>query len=229
MTDFSGGSLVLAIGCTFVVAVDVIRRPQPMGVMNVVWPVTMLFGSVIWLVFYLRRGRGAPCGDETEMADRPVPAAFAVGTSHCGAGCSLGDLVGEFALVLLPGLATVVGLGWLWSDQMFAAWTVDLILAYLFGIVLQYFSIAPMRSGTRRQALIRAAKADTLSITAWQVGMYALMALLQLAIFPSFFGGRADPLTPEFWRAMQLAMIAGFLTAYPVNWLLISRGVKEKM
>jgi len=28
---------------------------------------------------------------------------------------------------------------------------------------------------------------------------------------------------------MQFAMIAGFATAYPMNWWLIRRGIKEKM
>jgi hypothetical protein len=28
---------------------------------------------------------------------------------------------------------------------------------------------------------------------------------------------------------MQIAMIAGFLTSYPVNWWLIRRGSKERM
>ena len=28
---------------------------------------------------------------------------------------------------------------------------------------------------------------------------------------------------------MQLAMLCGFATAYPVNWWLIRRGLKEKM
>ena len=28
---------------------------------------------------------------------------------------------------------------------------------------------------------------------------------------------------------MQIAMVLGFATTYPVNWLLISFGVKEKM
>ncbi len=30
--------------------------------------------------------------------------------------------------------------------------------------------------------------------------------------------------TPEFWFAMQLAMLAGFCTAYPTNWWLIRTG-----
>ncbi len=35
--------------------------------------------------------------------------------------------------------------------------------------------------------------------------------------------------TVEFWFMMQIAMICGFLTAYPVNWWLIRTGLKEKM
>jgi Domain of unknown function (DUF4396) len=35
--------------------------------------------------------------------------------------------------------------------------------------------------------------------------------------------------TVEFWFTMQLAMLAGFVTSYPVNWWLIEAGVKEEM
>jgi hypothetical protein len=28
---------------------------------------------------------------------------------------------------------------------------------------------------------------------------------------------------------MQIAMVVGFATAYPVNWWLIARGIKERM
>ena len=42
---------------------------------------------------------------------------------------------------------------------------------------------------------------------------------------------RATPevATPEFWFAMQIAMLAGFATAFPTNWWLIRKGLKEKM
>lgn len=33
----------------------------------------------------------------------------------------------------------------------------------------------------------------------------------------------------EFWFMMRLAMICGFLTSYPVNWWLVSCGIKERM
>ncbi len=59
--------------------------------------------------------------------------------------------------------------------------------------------------------------------------MYGVMAILQFLLFRPVFGGIAAVDTPEFWFAMQIAMIAGFCTSYPVNWLLIRTGVKEKM
>ena len=108
------------------------------------------------------------------MDDRPMPEAVAVGTSHCGAACTLGDLVGEFALVAFPGSAAVFGLGWLFDDHIFAAWVLDFVLAYLFGIAFQYFSIAPMRDLSVGQGIWAAVKADTFSITARQIGIYGI-------------------------------------------------------
>ena len=37
------------------------------------------------------------------------------------------------------------------------------------------------------------------------------------------------PTSWTYWLLMQVAMIVGFLTTYPVNWWLIRRGIKEKM
>ncbi len=108
------------------------------------------------------------------MDDRPMPEAVAVGTSDCGAACTLGDLVGEFALVAIPGAAAVFGLGWLFDDHIFAAWVLDFVLTYLFGIAFQYFSIAPMRDLSVGQGVWAAVKADTFSITARQIGIYGI-------------------------------------------------------
>ena len=230
-------SIAIAVACAAWVALDVVRRPPAMTVMAFVWPLTMLFGSLVWLTFYLRRNRAhlrrarddASGGHEHAMPERSMRESVAVGTSHCGAGCALGDLVGEFALVAAPGLAAVFGLGWLWNDEIFAAWTLDFVLAYLFGIAFQYFSIAPMRDLSVRAGIWAAVKADTFSITAWQVGMYGVMAVGQFLVLEPVFGHRAQATSPVFWLVMQVAMVAGFATAYPVNWLLVKRGVKERM
>ncbi|MCV2396288.1 DUF4396 domain-containing protein [Actinotalea sp. M2MS4P-6] len=222
-TVVSGILLGVGVVCSAWVTLDVVRHPPRMRVMAVVWPVTMLFGGLLWLWFYLRWGRA------TRRGETPMRVSVATGASHCGAGCALGDMVGETLLVLVPALATAVGLGTLYSDDLYARWIVDFVAAYLFGIAFQYAALAPMRGGPRRAVLWQAVKADTWSITSWQVGMYGVMGLAQLLVLPTLLGGRVAVSTPQFWAVMQVAMLAGFATAYPVNWWLIRRGVKEAM
>lgn len=108
-------------------------------------------------------------------------------------------------------------------------WIPDFIFAFLLGIVFQYFTIKPMRGLSVGQGVIAAVKADIASITAWQIGMYGFMAIVQFLWFRPLYGGVASVASPEFWFAMQFAMLAGFATSYPVNWWLIRLGVKEKM
>jgi hypothetical protein len=59
--------------------------------------------------------------------------------------------------------------------------------------------------------------------------MYGFMAFANFWLFRQVFGTELEINTPEFWFMMQIAMICGFITAYPVNWWLIKAGVKEKM
>ena len=59
--------------------------------------------------------------------------------------------------------------------------------------------------------------------------MYGFMALAYFYFFGELLGVKLRTDTVEFWFMMQIAMICGFLTAYPVNWWLIQSGIKEKM
>jgi hypothetical protein len=86
-----------------------------------------------------------------------------------------------------------------------------------------------MRGLSLRAGMIAALKADTLSLAAWQVGMYGFMALAQFLYFRPLLGKPVELATPEFWLTMQIGMLAGFLTSYPVNWWLIKSGIKERM
>lgn len=113
----------------------------------------------------------------------------------------------------------------LWGEAIFAAWVLDYILALAFGIAFQYFTIKPMRNLTVAAGLIAAFKADVLSLSSWQIGMYGWMAIATFGIF----GSELPKTEPVFWFMMQIAMIWGFATAYPVNWWLLRQGIKEKM
>jgi hypothetical protein len=137
------------------------------------------------------------------------------GATHCGAGCALGDLIGDW-IAFQTGL-TLVG------SLLAGDFALAFLLAYLFGIVFQYFAIAPMRHLGLREGLIAAAKIDTLSLLAYQLGMVAWMGM-RAWLYPVL-----EPTTWSYWLMMQVAMVFGFLTTYPVNWFLIARGVKERM
>ncbi|HUO12834.1 MAG TPA: DUF4396 domain-containing protein [Caulobacteraceae bacterium] len=219
-------SLALAATCAAFIAVDETRLHQRMWIMNLVWPLTALFGSVLWLGFYWRWGRGG--GDRTQE-DTPMSVAVAKGASHCGAGCMLGDIIAEWAAFGSPAIAIALGWRSVFGEKTFAVWVLDYVVAFLIGVAFQYFTIKPTRKLSVKDGVFAALKADAASITSWQVGMYGGMAILQFLWFRPVFGGIAEVNTPEFWFAMQIAMICGFCTAYPVNWLLVKTGLKERM
>ena len=207
--------------------------------MNVVWPVTALFGTVWILWQYFAYGRLASKEsvegakqrnqDPPNKTKTPFPIMVANGALHCGSGCTIGDICAEWLVFMAPVIAVAFGYGSLFNERIFAVWVVDYLFAYAFGIVFQYFTIAPMRGLSLRQGLWAAVKADTLSLTAWQIGMYGFMAIAYLSIFRDGFGVKLEVDMVEFWFAMQIAMVFGFITSYPVNWRLIRAGLKEKM
>jgi branched-subunit amino acid transport protein len=230
--------LLLGAISAAVISADLFWHPQHMWIMNVVWPVTALFGTGWILWHYFIYGRGEPqedaCGHAAtsraaqQDADT-FPVMVANGTPHCGAGCTLGDIVAEWLVFAVPAIAIAFGYRSIFSERIFAVWIVDYLFAYAFGIVFQYFTIAPMRGLSFGQGIIAAIKADTLSLTAWQVGMYGFMALAYFNIFRRGFGTELRTDSVEFWFMMQIAMMFGLVTSYPVNWWLISRGIKERM
>ncbi|HEY3661581.1 MAG TPA: DUF4396 domain-containing protein [Chthoniobacterales bacterium] len=219
--------LLLGAASSLLIVIDLFAgHQQHMWIMNVVWPITGLYAGPLALWGYYTVGRLSTHralqetkarGEEPLGKKKPFWQMVALGASHCGAGCALADIVAEWGLVLFP--VTLFGM------KIFGAWTVDYFVALAFGIVFQYFTIAPMRGLSLGEGLIAAAKADFLSLTAWQVGMYGWMAIATFLIF----GHELEKTGPVFWFMMQIAMLAGFLTAYPVNWWLLRAGIKEKM
>ena len=220
-------SLVIAFVCAATIAVDIANgHRQKMWIMNLVWPITALYAGPLALLAYFRVGRlstkhrveaAKARGDTPDAQRKAFWQSTALAATHCGSGCTLGDLVAETALLLIP--LTLFG------HKIFAAWVVDFILAFLIGIAFQYFTLKPMRDIGPGKALVAALKADTLSLSAWQIGMYGWMAIATFAIF----GHELDKTGPIFWFMMQVAMLAGFVTAYPVNWWLLRTGIKEVM
>lgn len=262
-------SLLVAIGSALVLMVYVIRYPQPMKVMDAVWPLTGLWSGLagVWAFFSFGKvpdGKkemmemnekdtmspvedgmkmkekmdmtekgippmdmpmgGMPQAESGSMAmsmpmeNRPFWQRVTLSTFHCGAGCTLADLIGESfgPFLLLPlGLGGIV---WMWI--------LDYILALGIGAYFQYAAIRPtLLQKPAGEVFIRALKIDFLSLTSWQIGMYAFSYLVFFVILSAPL--RHD--TWAFWYTMQLAMCVGFLFSYPMNWYLIKKGIKPAM
>lgn len=120
------------------------------------------------------RGRSAPQRD-SQSTQAPFWQKVFTGICPCGAGCTLGDFAGEW-MVFLSGLTIADSI--LWAD--FAA---DFVPAYLIGIVFQYFAIAPMRNLSDWPRIRAAIKADTASLAAFEIGMFAWMRFLENCSF----------------------------------------------
>lgn len=231
------------------IARDLFRHPQPMRIMNAVWILTGLWAGLLGLWAYYNFGRAVspPCKEMRNMKgmamrrmemksttgmhmpqmagmdmpmdrSRPHWQSVVLSTLHCGAGCTLADMLGEWLLYLIP--ITIGG------SLIAGGWVVDYLLALAIGIGFQYAAIRGMEHISRSKALAHAAKADLLSLTAWQVGMYGWMAVV---IFVFNNGALPSRTTWWFWFMMQVAMGCGFLTALPMNAWLIHTGIKKGM
>jgi hypothetical protein len=219
-------ALVVAGICALIIFFDMFGgNRQHMAIMNLVWPITALWAGPVALWFYFKVGRLATHhamhtakkrGEEPPAKKKPFGVGVALAATHCGAGCTLGDLVAEWIVFFLP--LTLFG------QKTFGTWALDFGFAFVLGIIFQYFTIAPMKNLSFGKGIVAALKADTLSLTAWQIGMYGWMAIVIFILL-----GEIPKTNPTFWFMMQIAMVVGFVTSYPANWLLLKLKVKERM
>jgi len=203
-------SVISGFVCTIIILIDILNgHRQKMKVMNIVWPITGIYFGPVGLWAYLKMGR-------TDN-EKPFWQKVFVSTSHCGAGCTFGDLIGEWGIFLI-GFT-------LFASELLTVYIVDFSVAYITGIIFQYAAIAQMNKMKPLQIVKAAVKADTFSLVAFEIGMFGWMAITHLVLFTS-------PLKPDnitYWFMMQIAMVIGFLTSYPANWLLVKKGIKEGM
>ncbi len=112
LTCLSWISLSLSFVCALVIVADILAgRRQQMWIMNVVWPVTALYSGLLGLLAYYRIGRlsrkeiaqdAEARGEEPPVKGKPFWQIAGIGSTHCGAGCSLGDMCAEGLLVAFP-------------------------------------------------------------------------------------------------------------------------------
>jgi hypothetical protein len=226
---------------------NVVHKRRMLAVMKWVWPITALYMGPVAIWAYrtmglasMQHGGGHRSGGGTNHQDSggQRPGGHRLddhceerrgssgqrfwqivfkGVTHCGGGCAIGDLIGEWAVFISA--ATLAGIA-LWPEYI-----ADFILAYAFGIAFQYFAIVPLRGLGFKDGLIAAVKSDTLALTAFEIGLFGWMGLYNIV----FFGGHLQPDSPVYWFMMQIGMLVGFVTSYPMNWWLIQTGLKAAM
>lgn len=208
-------SIVAGVFTAAAILIDVRAHPQRMPIMSLVWPITGLYTPVFgyWLYRWLGRSRAT---DRPMPEQRPFWESIFLSSTHCGAGCVLGDVIG-------PPLVSALGLTLL-GRRLFADYVAEFAFAYVAGIAFQFFPIMRMRRLRPTEALKEAVKADTLSLVAFEVGMFGWMAVVAFGL-----GRLYSPTSIVFWFAMQIGMLLGFATTFPANWLLIKAGVKSGM
>jgi hypothetical protein len=225
LDSLATAGVALGFLCAAIALAMLATRPQKMWVMDIVWPVTALYWgpAALWTLWRYGTPPVSPAAMRAvQQAERDKQekklfwSMTAVSTTHCGAGCTLGDIFGEWL---------VYTFGWsLFGNVLCAEYFIDFGFAYLLGIFFQYFTIAPMRGLGLKDGIIAAAKADTISIMAFEIGLFAWMAVDKIVLFP-----HEGINSWNHWFQMQIGMIIGFFTSYPANWWLLSAGLKEKM
>ena len=98
-------SLVISGLCALIIASDILRgNRQHMWIMNIIWPITALYSGPLGLWAYFAVGRLSTyrAMQETHNRDVNPPAKFkpfwqsvGLATTHCGSGCTLGDILAE--------------------------------------------------------------------------------------------------------------------------------------
>lgn len=133
-------------------------------------------------------------------------------TMHCAAGDGLGIVAGAVLASLLH-----------------TTMAIDIAAEYLLGFgfgwaFFQAFAMREMAGGNYLKSLRMTFIPEFLSMNILMAGMLLVSKFWMPAV-----EGSNDPASPAFWFIMSMALTAGFLCAYPMNWWLVTRHLKHGM
>ncbi len=196
----ASAALVIALCCCAWCLWDLCARPQPAAVLNLLWPLVLLWTGLPGLLCYLLCGRRPRSGTEPPSGKPSV----LVNTLYGGLGPGLGVLLAELLVTGLP-LPEVAVL----RSPLFGGWALGLMLAGIFSLVLgSAFRLAEGERPSLRQAL-----AGLFSVLLCLAGLYAVL-VAGLLWLP---GGLPEKLSPVCWFMLQLALLAGLVCSWPVQ------------
>ncbi len=133
-------------------------------------------------------------------------------TMHCVAGDGVGILAGAViaSLFHLPKVSDI---------------TLEYLLGFGFGwTIFQSLFMRAEAGGSYARALSKTFLPELLSMNCLMAGMVPTMMLAMNHVPASH-----DPFQLAFWFVMSMALLVGFVTAYPMNWWLVSNHLKHGM
>jgi len=192
------------------VSLDIARSPES-PVLKWGFVVVTVFTGPIGLVLYIlscREPLPALHADYVRARWRQVVGS----TMHCVAGDGIGILVAGAILtpLRLPEWVNLLG---------------EYGLGFLFGwTIFQALFMKDMAGGNYALSLRMTFLPEFVSMNGLMAGMIALSVPWRQAI-----GISATPTHPQFWFIMSLSLTLGFVVTYPLNWWLVSTGLKHGM
>lgn len=133
-------------------------------------------------------------------------------TMHCVAGDGVGILAGAV-------IGSVLAL------SMIADIALEYVLGFGFGwTIFQALFMKDTAGGSYSKALYNTFIPELLSMNCLMAAMVPISAIAKANV-----PGSESPLSPAFWFIMSMALLAGFIAAYPMNWWLVSNHLKHGM
>ena len=133
-------------------------------------------------------------------------------TMHCVAGDGIGIVVGA-------AIGAVLALSF-WPDFL-----LEYVLGFGFGwAFFQAFAMRDMAGGSYVRSLRMTFLPELLSMNVLMTGMVLTSHFAMRSV-----DGGGDPTRPQFWFIMSMALIVGFVCAYPINWWLVANHMKHGM
>ena len=201
--------ILTALSFAFV-AIDIRRTPES-AVLKWGFVILTLFTGPIGTFFYVL-GCREPLPGTHEAYVSATWRQVLGSTMHCAAGDGLGIIVGA-AIASFLELGEVSGL------------IFEYALGFGFGWgYFQAYAMREMADGSYIRSLRMTFIPELFSMNVLMAGMQ-LVAKPWMALLPS----SDNPLEPAFWFIMSIALLAGFLCAYPMNWWLVTRHLKHGM
>jgi hypothetical protein len=202
---------ILTVPSFLFVVIDIWRTTPESPVLKWAFVILTAFTGPLGAFFYVL-GCREPLRGEHEKYVAARWRQVLGSTMHCVAGDGIGIIVGA----AIGGVLTLS----FWPDFL-----LEYLLGFGFGwAFFQAFAMRDAAGGSYLKSLQMTFLPELLSMNLLMTGMVITSRFAMRSV-----DGSDDPTRPQFWFIMSMALIVGFVCAYPINWWLVANHMKHGM